>query len=623
MDGIGNNLNHPAWGSSNTDFIRIASAAYSDGISTPAGATRPSARLVSNTVVAHPADAVINNRFLSNMVYAWGQFIDHDIDLTNTASPSQSFNVAVPTGDPQFDPAGTGTQVIPLNRSNYDTSTGVSKANPRQQINSITSYLDGSMVYGSDAATAASLRTFTGGKLKTSDNNLLPIDSTGAFIAGDVRANENPELTSLQTLFMREHNRLATQIAATTPGLTDEQIYQQARRLVIGEIENITFNEFLPTLLGQNAVSAYKGYNPNVNPSISNEFATAAFRFGHSMLGDDIEFLDNNGNEISDAVELKDSFNNSSIIQQNNIDPLLKYLASDRAEEIDLKVVDSLRNFLFGEPGQGGMDLASLNIQRGRDHGLADYNSTRAAYGLPKVNSFADINPDPIVQQQLKMLYGNVNNIDLWVGGLAEKHTAGGSLGITFTTIIANQFSRIRDGDRYWYQNDLKGADLQMVSRTKLSDVIKRNTTLTNIQSNAFIYHSTISGVVFADNNRDGRFNGTERGLGGRQIQLLDDTGAIIATTLTASNGSYLFDAVDLGHYSVREVVPPGIKLTTPIEREVDITRSMDASDLFFGEIPTKQPQLPPPPQRNALQMQNLSNDLFNGLLQMMRNSRT
>src|SRR5205823_1787394 len=115
------------------------------------------------------------------------------------------------------------------------------------------------------------------------------------FLAGDVRANENSELTSLQTLFVREHNRLATQIAKQHPAWSDEQIYQQARRLVIGEIQNITYNEWLPALLGQNALPRYTGYNPGVNPGISNEFSTAAFRFGHSMLTDDVDFINNDG----------------------------------------------------------------------------------------------------------------------------------------------------------------------------------------------------------------------------------------------------------------------------------------------------------------------------------------
>ena len=153
-----------------------------------------------------------------------------------------------------------------------------------------------------------------------------------------------------------------------------------------------------------------------MNPGIANEFSTAAFRFGHSMLGDDVEFLDNNGQPVADEVELSQAFFNPPLVTQNGIDPILKYLASDPASEIDTKVVDSVRNFLFGPPGSGGLDLASLNIQRGRDHGLADYNTVRAAYGLPKVTSFAQITSDPQLQAQLKQLYGSVNNIDLWVG---------------------------------------------------------------------------------------------------------------------------------------------------------------------------------------------------------------
>src|SRR5262249_45647844 len=153
----------------------------------------------------------------------------------------------------------------------------------------------------------------------------------------------------------------------------------------------ITFNEFLPALLGPAAPRFYAGYNAKVNPGIANEFSTAAFRVGHTLVGDDVEFLDNNGNEIRDELPMAQNFFNPGVVEETGIDPILKYLASDRAQEVDTHVVNSLRNFLFGPPGAGGLDLASLNIQRGRDHGLADYNTTRAAYGLPRVKSFADI----------------------------------------------------------------------------------------------------------------------------------------------------------------------------------------------------------------------------------------
>src|SRR6185295_549731 len=140
--------------------------------------------------------------------------------------------------------------------------------------------------------------------------------------------------------------------------------------------------------------------------------------------------------------------------------PVLKYLASDPSSEVDTKVVNSVRNFLFGPPGAGGLDLASLNIQRGRDHGLADYNSTRAAYGLKKVTSFDQITSDPVLAGKLKDLYGSVDNVDLWVGGLAEDHVRGGSLGPTFRRILIDQFTRTRDGDRFWFENQFNGKDL-------------------------------------------------------------------------------------------------------------------------------------------------------------------
>ena len=360
------------------------------------------------------------------MVYAWGQFVDHDLDLTPTSNVS--FNISVPTGDAYFDPNSTGTQVIPMKRSTAAAGTGVTTA--QQQVNNVTAWMDGSQIYGSDTATANSLRTHVDGLMKTSDGNLLPVDAaSGMFMAGDIRANENPELLSLQTLFVREHNRIAAQIKAQNPSFGDEQIYQMARARVIAELQVITYNEWLPTLLGKDAVRPYAGYNPNVNPGIAVEFSTAAFRLGHSMLGDDIEFLGNDGLPIADEVSLAESFFNPSLITDNGIDSVLKYLSSDPSSEIDTKVVGSVRNFLFGPPGAGGLDLASLNIQRGRDHGLADYNSMRAAYGLPRVTSFAQITKNVDLQQKLQSLYGTVDNIDAWVGGLAEDHVRGGNTG--------------------------------------------------------------------------------------------------------------------------------------------------------------------------------------------------
>ncbi len=605
FDGTGNNLARPQWGSTDEDFLRRSIAEYGDGISTPAGADRVSARVVSNALAAQGDADLTNNRDMSAFVYAWGQFLDHDIDLTLSASPAESFPIVIPTGDTSFDPASTGAKFMSLVRSAFDSATGTSTSNPRQQVNTITAFIDGSQIYGSDATTAASLRTLEGGHLKTSAGNLLPMTdgTTGpaSFLAGDIRVNENAELIAMQTLFMREHNRLADQLKAAHPTWNDEQLYQQARRLVIGELQQITYNEFLPALIGANAIAPYRGYNPNVNPGIANEFATAAFRLGHSMLGDDIEFLDNNGNEVRDEVALRDAFFNPGLIQSAGIDTIMKYLASDRAQEIDTKVIDDVRNFLFGPPGAGGLDLASLNIQRGRDHGLADYNAVRLAYGLPAVRSFADITKDVTTQQALQQAYGDVNNIDLWVGGLAEDHVPGASVGPLFQRIIADQFQRLRDGDRFWYERDLAGPDLKMVKDTSLADVIRNNTTTQNLQENVFFFHADITGRLTAD---PPPANSTNRNmpapppilLAGIVVQLQDASGNVLAETKTNADGSYRFNQLDLGTYRVRILLPGGLQQTSANPADVALTRGDQPTKVDFriARSATSPPQTTP-----------------------------
>jgi hypothetical protein len=597
-------LANPTWGSAGVDLLRIAPAMYADGISVPGGAARPSARVISNTVADQGSVDIVSDRKLSAMIYAWGQFLDHDLDLTPSASPAQPFNISVPAGDPSFDPAGTGTQVIGLNRSVSDPHTGTSTANPRQQINTVTAWLDGSQVYGSDAATADKLRIHIGGRLKTSPgadgrigtkDDLLPVNNAATFptgtlpmandahivpsdqlfAAGDVRANENIELLSLQTTFVREHNRIAASISRANPRLTDEQVYQQARAQVIGELQSITYNAWLPSLLGTNALPAFRGYRSNLNPGIANEFSTAAFRLGHSLLGDDVEFLDNNGLPVAEEVPLSEAFFNPDLLRANGADSILKYLSSDPSSELDPHVVNSVRNFLFGPPGAGGLDLASLNIQRGRDHGLADYNTMRAAYGLPRVSSFSQITSNVEIQAKLQQLYGNVNNIDAWVGALAEDHGARGSTGPLIRAVLVDQFSRLRDGDRFWFERTFSGPTLQGLERTTLADVIRRNTNLTNLQSNVFFFRVSASGTVFADANRNGRRDFNERPLENLRVNLIDLSGEIVGTATTDARGVFRFDisnGLGVGRYTVHVELPNRLTQTTP-DSVISITR--------------------------------------------------
>ncbi len=607
FDGTCNNLINPEFGSTNIALLRKAPVAYADGISAPfvGNPPRPSPREISNAVVAQEGET-FDARFLSAMVYAFGQFIDHDLDLTTRATPSEPFNVLVPMCDPFFDPACTGTKVITLNRSTTATGTGTDITNPRQQPNVITAFLDASMIYGSDAVTADMLRTHVGGKLKVGPGGLLPTNNAQffencapatpclpmandshivadhqVFAAGDVRANENVELTSLHTLFVREHNRWAREVKEANPTFNDEQIYQMARLIVAGELQAIAFNEWIPAVFGPNALPAYTGYVDTLNPGVANEFSTGSFRMGHSMLGDDIQFFGNDGAEVAPEIALSEGFFNPPVVSSIGIGPILKYLSSDPSRRVDNMIVDSVRNFLFGPPGAGGFDLASLNMQRGRDHGLSDYNAVRVAYGLAPVSSFAEITSSVNLQTELAALYGNVDNIDLWVGGLAEDHVPGTSTGQLLRTVILDQFQRARDGDRFWYQNIFSGALLDEIHSATLRDIISKNTEISNLQDNVFLFELTIRGTVFHDFNENGIQDTGEPGVPGRNVRLINvENGATIDRTRTNPNGVYgythLKDPLRFGTFQVRVVVPPGWIQTTPDPADIVFTVSSD-----------------------------------------------
>ena len=518
INGRYNNLRNPDWGTAETQLLRLTSPAYADGISEPRGGFNsilPSAREISNTVAAQN-ESIPNSTGLSDWFWQWGQFIDHDMDLTESAYPLEPFDIVVPTGDSWFDPMKTGAKTINLNRSIFDHHTGTDTHNPRQQINEITAYLDASMVYGSDEATASALRMNDGtGRLLMSigynGETLLPVDNQGFFLAGDIRVNEQIGLTSAHTLFVREHNRLADEIAykleTGNNKILDlfnqlhlnksDFIYESARRIVGAEIQAITYNEFLPLLIGTDAIPDYKGYNSWINPGISNEFSTAAFRVGHTMLSSKMLRVDPHGKV--DEIPLRDAFFDPAEIYDNGIDSLLRGLSYQKAQEIDNKLVDDVRNLLFGSPGEGGFDLASLNIQRGREHGLPDLNTVRVQMGFHEYSDFDELTGGNLtLSTQLADVYDSVNDVDLWVGGLAEPHASGAVVGETFQKIIADQFTRLRDGDRFWYGSDpyLKPFEDLIDINYTLSGVIKDNSSVIDIHENAFLVPHGVDATV-------------------------------------------------------------------------------------------------------------------------------
>lgn len=508
ISGIGNNDSDPSRGAANTRVIRFGyDADYPDGIGdviTELG--KPNPRDVSNAVMAQ-SSSILNDRRLSDWVVHWGQFLTHDVTLVETGteynvlSTGETGDFSIPITDPD-DPLGPNS--IPFNRSKFDPASGNGDTIdtphgpipiPRWQINSNTSYIDASNVYGSDSTTADSLRTLSNdGKLVTSSDGLLPgLDSNNRFVAGDVRANENVGLTAIHALFVREHNRLAERIENYDSNLTGDEIYEWARKIVGAEMQMITYGEFLPALMGDGAPHAEDFFYTEIDASITTAFSTAAFRYGHSMQSPELKLVDHAGIEVG-AISLAEATENPGLLRSDpdKVEMILKGLATQRSQENDAYIVDGLRNIQFGPPGSGGADLATLDIQRGRDHALLNnFRLMRQSYSLLPITTFEQLTADPTVQAALADMYGDIENLDSWVAMLAENHLPGSSLGSLTQEILFSQFSRLRDGDRFFFtgdpylQSDLVTAVIDLDSIT-LSQIIEFNTGITNLQENVF-----------------------------------------------------------------------------------------------------------------------------------------
>jgi Animal haem peroxidase len=546
LDGSGNNLSHQDWGQAGTQYARSAQPNYADGKS--AMVSGPSPRAISNRVFNDTGQNIFSENDISQWGWAWGQFIDHDMDLRNE-TPAESVPMPFDSTDP-LESFSNETGQIDFSRTPAAPGTGVTT--PRQQVNTLSSFIDASQVYGVTSSRLSWLRADSSPDLMLPHGYLPradargnaatapPMDLMGALTgtpakaveAGDVRANENIALTALQTLFAREHNRIAD---ALPSWLGNELRFQIARRVVGAEIQYVTYNEFLPTL-GVN-LDPYRGYDSHVNASITNEFATVGFR-AHSMVHGEFEptvaagtysaaqlasftsegiTIENNADgTVTLVIPLAVAFGNPDLLQQVGLGPALQSLG-EREYNNDEQIDDSMRSVLFEVPKPGVTDpsvcgepvvnpdcftdvtdLGADDIQRGRDHGMPSYNALRRAYGLPAVRSFTELtgertdsfprglscndpkslafvsledehgntvaigNPDDATSgvrastlaARLKCLYGTVDSVDAFVGMVSEKHVAGTEFGPLQLAIWKQQFTALRNGDRFFYATD-------------------------------------------------------------------------------------------------------------------------------------------------------------------------
>ena len=525
IDGTCNNFFYPLNGASGVPFARLLPARYEDGISQPLGTNQlqnnnsfsppwPSARHVSWKIMKDLKPPAMTT---THMFMQWGQFVDHDLDIAPvfTVECGCELNqtcipIEVKSTDGVFGVGSNNTgKCLPFQRS-VPTCTCSGSSLARNQINDITSYIDASNVYGSTKDFAKSLRLMTGGLLKqggkssTEKGNLPVQDDTPDFtdvpffVAGDERANEQVGLTIMHTLWMREHNRIARKLAQINPCWGDEKLYQETRKIIGAMQQVISFKEFLPLLFGRHMkkfIPSFRGYNPFVDATIPNSFAGAAYRFGHSLVKAELDRLDENYRrlDIGPLGLNRAFFNPLAYFESGGTDPIARGLTVATSNPTDEFLNRVLTSQLFTKsPDELGMDLASLNIQRGRDHGLPSYREWEKFCR----RLFPDVRAtfrDPKTVALLKEVYGAKGfkeGIDLWVGGLAEKRLSGAHIGPTFACIIGLTFSRLRDGDRFWYENPyvFSYSQQRQLKKTSLAKVVCTNgDNITEIQRSVFM----------------------------------------------------------------------------------------------------------------------------------------
>uniref|UniRef100_A0A158P6F3 peroxidase n=1 Tax=Angiostrongylus cantonensis TaxID=6313 RepID=A0A158P6F3_ANGCA len=482
---------------------------YDDGIGEPVSSmtiSRPTAR-ESNRMMLSSSQSVVHDKY-NNMMMQWGQFISHDMAKT-TLQPSasciscaavKSRCMPIPIAPKDPNPTFKQRRCLKVSRS-----APICDVSPREQMNENTAYIDGSMIYGSSLKDLHKFRDGRTGMLKmTVDERpseksneitiyscllisfahmfmvveclldlirtlddfqvVLPFDQSkcprkekcsASFTAGDIRANLFLGLSSMHIIFAREHNRVARHLQNLNRSWKGDRIFQEARKIVGAVIQNILYKEYLPKLLGvahSKVIGRYNGYNRSVDPTIANEFTTSAFRFGHGMIEEFYNRLDFSGGNISHGgfFFAEGVFKSSKILWEGGVDPVLRGFMNSAVKRPH-RMTPAITEKMFGNT-----DLGTLNIQRGRDHAVPSYNTMRTFCGLPKARKFDEFS-DMILDRNLRMglsrSYNTTDDVDFYVGSMLEDPVIGGLVGTTLSCVIGEQFKRVRDGDRFYFEN--------------------------------------------------------------------------------------------------------------------------------------------------------------------------
>ncbi|XP_048188150.1 dual oxidase 2 [Perognathus longimembris pacificus] len=505
-DGWFNNLRHHDRGAAGSRLQRLVPAQYADGVYQAWEEPHlPNPRRLSDAVARGRAGlASLRNRTVLGVFYGYHVLSDL-VSVDTPGCPAEFLNIRIPPGDPVFDPQGRGDVVLPFQRSRWDPETGQSPSRPRDLTNQVSGWLDGSAIYGSSHSWSDALRSFSGGQLASGPDPNFPRDSQAALLMwtapdpatgqggprglyafGAPRGNREPFLQALGLLWFRYHNAWARRLARERPRWGDEELFQHARKRVVATYQNIALYEWLPSFL-QKAPPPYAGYQPFIDPSISPEFVVATEQFfstmvppGVYMRNSSCHFREVLNKDLghSPALRVCNSYwtrENPNLKNAREVNELLLGMASQISELEDRIVIEDLRDYWPGPDKFSRADYVASSIQRGRDMGLPSYSQALLALGQEPPKHWKDLNPNVELQvlEATAALYNqDLSRLELLPGGLLESH---GDPGPLFSTIVLDQFVRLRDGDRYWFENTRNG----LFSKEEIAEI--RNTTLRDV----------------------------------------------------------------------------------------------------------------------------------------------
>uniref|UniRef100_A0A182F4S5 Uncharacterized protein n=1 Tax=Anopheles albimanus TaxID=7167 RepID=A0A182F4S5_ANOAL len=465
-----NNFNHRHWGARGDPFIRLLQPDYADGRVKPRTSLGSHALPAPDTVIAQLQRAIEEKHphpHVTAMLPAWGQLLAYD--LVQILSPNSRYRCchnASHEVDPAKDEAaqcyvrlGDGCREYKRSIPSHEPTS--CEFHYREQMNAASGFLDGSGLYGTTEKEIHALRTFLGGKV-----------DTGACL----RCQEPGAIGALHTVLLKEHNRVADQLAHLNPEWSDTTLFYETRRIVMAQIQHITYNEFLPIVLGSQITENadlrlesgrhYTGYSSANRAGMFAEVAVGALPAFLTMLPPDMY------NESMSADIL---------------------LATPAMQQTFIPEHASFNN---------EWTPISLAIQRGRDHGVPAYhkaiNLCETRFGAKPFGaklSFDDMEYFGLSRAKrtvMETMYQEPEDIDLLIGGLMETPALGTVFGPTLTCLLAIQFANMRSSDRFWYENDLPPSSLsldqlQAIRRVTLSGLLCETRDVQRAQPRAFI----------------------------------------------------------------------------------------------------------------------------------------